>query len=333
MEKVLITGGTGFVGAHLVSFLKSRGSLVAVLASTDCSGFSDVECYRADVRDADKVAAAIHEFKPQYIYHLAAISSVEFAWKSPRLTYEVNVFGTLNIFEAAMSLAAPPRVLNVSTAQAYAPSLSALNESSALAPDNPYAASKAMAEFLSVQFCKQVSGGIVTARSFNHAGPGQSPDFVLSSIAKQFAEIEAGMREPKLVLGNIHVKRDFTDVRDVVEAYSLLLQNGKVNEIYNVCSGHSRSIEEIVREFESISGINITIETHPGKQRAGENEVVCGDPEKIQAATGWQPKIPLKTTLQDLLAYWRAQVAENNRARPDAKPIKRPVSSAHPASR
>ena len=333
MERALITGGTGFVGIHLVSFLRSRGSRVAVLASTDCSEFSDVKCYRADIRDADKVAAAIHEFKPNYIYHLAAISAVELSWRSPRLTYEVNVFGALNVFEAAMSLPVPPRVLNVSTAQVYAPSTSTLNETSALAPDNPYAASKAMSEFLSVQFRRQSEGSIVTARSFNHAGPGQSPDFVLSSIAKQFAEIESDIREPKLVLGNIHVKRDFTDVRDVVQAYSLLLQKGEVNEIYNVCSGRSWSIEEIVREFESISGINIEIESRPGKRRSGENEVVCGNPAKIQAATGWQPKIPLKTTLQDLLNYWRAKVEENNRATLDIKPVGRPLSSVHPASR
>jgi len=332
MERALITGGSGFVGTHLVSFLKSRGSRVAVLASTDCSKFSDVECYEADVRDADKVAAAVHEFKPNCIYHLAAISAVELSWRSPRLTYEVNVFGTLNVFEAAMSLAAPPTVLNVSTAQVYAPSISTLNESSALAPDNPYAASKAMSEFLSVQFRKS-TGGIVTARSFNHAGPGQTPEFVLSSIAKQIAEIEAGLRESKLVLGNIHVKRDFTDVRDVVRAYSLLLQKGRINEVYNVCSGRAWSIEEIVHEFESISGINIKIETHPGKQRAGENEVVCGDSAKIRAATGWEPKIPLNTTLQDSLAYWRAQIAENKRVTLDTKPIERPLSSVHPASR
>ena len=333
MEKVLITGGTGFVGTHLVSFLKTRGLPVAVLASTDCSEFSDVECYRADIRDADKVAAVIQKFKPNCIYHLAAISAVELSWSSPRLTYEVNVFGTLNVFEAALSLASPPRVLNVSTAQVYAPSTSPLNETSALAPDNPYAASKAMSEFLSVQFRRHSKGGIITARSFNHAGPGQSPDFVLSSIAKQFAEIEAGMRGAKLVLGNLHVRRDFTDVRDVVRAYSLLLQKGEVNEIYNVCSGHSRSIEEIVREFESISSIKIEIESRPDRQRTGENEVVCGNPAKIQTATGWQPEIPLKTTLQDLLNYWRAKVAENNRATLDIKPVGRPLSSAHPASR
>jgi len=333
MEKVLITGGTGFAGSHLVSLLKSRGSRVAVLASSGCSKSSDLECYHADVRDADKVSSAIHQFKPNCIYHLAAISSVEFAWKSPRLTYEVNVFGTLNVFEAAMRLAEPPRVLNVSTAQVYAPSISVLKESSPLAPDNPYAASKAMAEFLSVQFRKRSSGGIVTVRSFNHAGPGQSPDFVLSSIAKQFAEIEAGVRDPKLILGNLHVKRDFADVRDVVHAYSLLLQKGEVNEIYNVCSGHSRSIEEIVREFESISSINIEIESLPNKQRAGENEVVCGDPTKIRKATGWQPKIPLKTTLTDLLNYWRARIVANRGAMPSVEPAEQSLSSARPASR
>jgi len=311
MGRVLITGGTGFVGRHLASFLKPRTSRLAVLASSGCGDLREIECYEVDVCDSDDVRAAIHDFRPDHIYHLAAISSVELSWKSPRLTYEVNVLGTLNVLETAMNLPAPPRILNVSTAQVYAPSASALSEDSALGPDNPYAASKAMAEFLRVQYQKHIGGGIVTARSFNHAGPGQSPGFVLSSIAKQFAEIEAGTREPNLVVGNIHVKRDFTDVRDVIQAYCLLLEKGNVNEVYNVCSGRSWSIAQIINEFESASGIKVAIETHPDKHRAGEIRVVCGNPARIRA-TGWEPCIPLETTVRDLLSYWRLSVREQS---------------------
>ena len=311
MPRALITGGTGFVGKHLVPFLQRFGWHIAILAENGCADFANVECYRVDVRDQDSVRFALQDFKPQHIYHLAAISCVGLSWTDSRLTYEVNVFGTLNVFEAAMSLATAVRVLNVSTAQVYAPSMSPLTEDAPLRPDNPYAASKAMSEFLRVQW-RKLGGGMVTVRAFNHTGPGQSADFVLSSIAKQFAEIEAGLREPKLVMGNTHVKRDFTDVRDVVEAYALLLEKGQVNEIYNVCSGRARSIEEIIREFKSLTAIQVDVETDPGKQRIGENECVCGTPNKIKAATGWEPKIRLCTTLQDLLSYWRAAIRENH---------------------
>jgi GDP-4-dehydro-6-deoxy-D-mannose reductase len=329
MERALITGGTGFVGKHLLSLLRSRGTQVAVLARGPCKQSLDVACYETDVRDRDKVHSAIQDFRPNYIYHLAAVSSPPLSWTFTSLTYEVNVLGTMNVFEAAMSLPAPPRIVNVSTSQVYAPSASALSETSAVSPDNPYAASKLMAELLSVPVRHRVSeGGIITARSFNHTGPGQSCDFVLSSIAKQFAEIEADRRDPKLVLGNIHVKRDFTDVRDVVKAYSLLLEKGSVNEIYNVCSGRARSIKEIVEQFELISGITVEIEMHPGKQRTGEVEEVRGDHSKIRAVTGWEPVIPWKKSLHDLLSYWRASLRHDSRDA-SANSTEQPRSSPH----
>ena len=312
MNRALITGGTGFVGKHLVPFLQQRGSQVAVLAQACCVDVANVNWYEADIRDEQAVRSAVRDFKPAHIYHLAAISAVDFSWNNPRLTYEVNVFGTLNVIQAAINLPTPVRILNVSTAQVYAPSSLALTETSSLNPENPYAASKAMAEFLRVQFRKSSKGGVITARSFNHTGPGQSTDFVLSSMAKQFAEIEAGLRDPKLVMGNVHVKRDFTDVRDVVEAYALLLEKGEVNESYNVCSGRARSIEELIREFESLTGIQVEIQTDPNRQRIGENDFVCGSLEKIKATTGWEPKIPLRSTLHDVLSYWRTVVRENN---------------------
>jgi GDP-4-dehydro-6-deoxy-D-mannose reductase len=334
MERALITGGTGFVGRHLVSFLVSRGVQVGVLASCEFSKEpSGVAFYEADVRDRDKVHSAMHDFKPHHVYHLAAISSVPFSWKSPRQTYEVNVLGTLNLFEAAISLPSPPRILNVSTAQVYGPSDSALSETSSVVPDNPYAASKLMAELLRIQFRNSSTGGVITARSFNHTGPGQSSEFVIPSIAKQFAEIEAGWRKPKLTLGNVHVRRDFTDVRDVVEAYFLLLQKGSVDETYNVCSGRARSIKEIVEEYELLSDIQVEIETHASKQRTGEVEEVCGDPVKIRATAGWTPAISWKKSLTDLLNYWRTELHDNLRNDSHSNDVEQPQSSAHLVSK
>ena len=324
MHRALVTGGTGFVGAHLVPLLQAKGFQVAVLTTGPGKVPLGVHSYEVDIRNANDVRSALHEFSPNYLYHLAAISSVEASWTSPRLTYEINVFGTLNVFEAAMILPSPPKILHISTAQAYAQNASPLNEASPLGPSNPYAASKVMSEFLSVQFSRFSAGGIVTARSFNHTGPGQSADFVLSSIAKQLVEIEAGSRNPKLSLGNIHVRRDFTDVRDVVQAYCLLLEKGRANETYNVCSGRAWSIKEIVAELERISGINIEIEIDPAKCRAGEAAEVRGDPAKIHAHTRWRPTIPLKVTLHDLLNYWRTEVHNASPGISDGKGIKRP---------
>lgn len=309
--RFLVTGGSGFVGTHLLAPLRGRAAEVALLGTGVFARSSEVTGYQVDVRDGEAVRAAVHEFGPTHVCHLAAISSVAESWRQPRLTYEVNVLGTFNVIEAAMTLPRPARVLNISTAQVYAASSTPLTESSALGPENPYAASKAMAELLAVQYQKATEGGVITARSFNHAGPAQTPDYVLSSIAKQLAEIEAGKREPRLVIGNTHVRRDFTDVRDVVEAYVELLIKGTPGDVYNVCSGRTRSIRELIDELVSTSGVKIRIESEEARRRAGEVEVVCGSPEKIRSTIGWTPKLPLRKTLEDLLDYWREKIAED----------------------
>jgi len=266
-----------------------------------------VQYHEVDIRDAERVRSVVREVNPEQIYHLAGITAVDISWMYPRLTYEVNVFGAQNLFDAAMSLSAPPRILNISTSQVYAPASGMLTEESPLRPDNPYAASKAMAELLVPQYPECATGGIITARPFNHTGCGQPPNFVLPSVAKQFAEIESGLRPPKVSLGNIAVARDFTDVRDVVRAYCLLLESGKTSEVYNVCSGTAILLSEIVGMFQTLSGIDVTIEVDPNKVRANEVAEIYGDPGKLQAETGWRRQIPLGKTVEDMLNYWRSQ--------------------------
>ncbi len=207
-----------------------------------------------------------------------------------------------------MSLPSLPRILNVSTSQVYASSDTILTENSPISPDNPYAASKAMAELLRVQYRKCSGGGIVTARAFNHTGPGQTPSFVLPSIAKQFAEIKAGLRPPRLAVGNIEVKRDFTDVRDVVAAYFAVLEEGRSNEVYNVCSGSARRLADVISKFEALSGIAIQIDSDPGRLRPNEVAQILGDATKIRRETGWSPQTPFEKTLRDLLDYWRGKI-------------------------
>jgi GDP-4-dehydro-6-deoxy-D-mannose reductase len=307
--RILITGGTGFVGTHLVRFLKSQDSQISVLATNNGGSTREpgVQYYEVEIRDAERVRSIVGEVNPEQIYHLAGITAVDISWARPRLTYEVNVFGALNLFDAAMHLPVPPRILNISTSQVYAPTSGILTEESRLRPDNPYAASKAMAEFLVPQYRDHTTGGIITARPFNHTGPGQPPTFVFPSIAKQFAEIESGFRPPKLNLGNISVRRDFTDVRDVVHAYYLLLERGRTSEVYNVCSGTPVLLSEIIDLFEKICGIDTTIETDPHKVRSREVAEIFGDPHKLEAETGWCREIPLQKTAEDTLNYWRSQ--------------------------
>ena len=310
MRRVLITGGTGFVGTHLVRYLRPTTPSIAVMASDKNPSRRDmgVEYYELDIRKQDLVRAAIREIKPNEIYHLAGISAVDQSWDNPRLAFEVNVIGTYNLLEAAMSWASPPRILNISTAQVYAPSDGLLTEESPVSPGNPYAASKAMAEMLEIYFCKVSGGGIITARSFNHTGPGQSPTFVLPSIAKQLAEIEIGLRAPRLTVGNINVKRDFTDVRDVVRAYGALLTKGRTGQIYNVCSGTGTLLSDLLMQFQAVCRTVVTVEIDPTRVRPGETPQIVGDSTKIRRETAWEPQIPMEQTIRDLLDYWREKI-------------------------
>jgi len=310
--RILITGGTGFVGPHLIRYLKPHASCISVLASgMVADADSGVEYHSIDIRNREQVKSLVTQLSPTSIYHLAGISSVGNSRADPRLAYEVNVSGTFNLFEAAMSLPSPPKILNVSTSQVYAPSAERLVERSLVGPDNPYAATKAMAELLAVQYRNAGAGGIVTARSFNHSGPGQTPGFFLSSVAKQFAEMETDSGPPKLAVGNLKIKRDFTDVRDVVRAYSLLLEKGKLDEVYNVCSGSSVCLADIVEMFQAKSGIKVTIETNPTRNRSNDVAEIWGDPRKLHEQTGWYPLIPLEQTVADILEYWRSKSREN----------------------
>jgi GDP-4-dehydro-6-deoxy-D-mannose reductase len=311
MRRVLITGGTGFVGAHLVRFLKPAASIVVLASTAGIESREDgVAYYDVDIRSVDQLRAIVREVSPIEVYHLAAMSSVASSWSNPRLTFEVNVIGTYNLLEATMSLASPPRILNISTAQVYAASSMPLGESNPTNPSNPYAATKAMAELVTVQYRKSEKGGVITARSFNHTGPGQSTDFVLPSIAKQFAEIEIGLRPPELHVGNLDVSRDFTDVRDVVHAYSGLMSGGKPGQIYNVCSGTAVRVDEVISEFESLCNTKVKIHIDASRLRASEATRVVGDRTKIENEIGWKPQTPLRATIKDLLTYWRQEIAK-----------------------
>lgn len=299
--RALITGADGFVGIHLSDHLAAQGDEVIASAT--------------DITDRDVLIAAFADAKPEVVYHLAAQADVGGSWDNPVETLRVNVEGTLNTLDAAR-LAGAERVLAVTSADIYGrvdPEDLPLTESQPIRPVSPYAASKGAADMMCLQATLGRGLDVVRARSFNHLGPGQSDRFVASAIASRIVANERS-GEPYVRVGNLAAHRDFTDVRDVVRAYRLLMVDGLSGEAYNVCSGVDRSIDELARILIDLAATDIELEPDPELLRPVDVMVLRGDNTKLRECTGWAPEIPIETTLHDLLQYWRAQsnpTAEN----------------------
>jgi GDP-4-dehydro-6-deoxy-D-mannose reductase len=295
--RAFVTGASGFVGPWLVAHLQACGD--------------EVVTPEVEVTDPALVRDAVAEAQPDAVYHLAAIANVGESWGSPQHTFAVNATGTLNVLEAARALPTAPTVLLVCSAEVYgrvAPDDLPLTEESPLRPLSPYAASKVAAEYLGVQAYLGYGVPVIRARAFNHIGPGQAPTFVVSSLARQVAEAE--LRGGGVIdAGNLSARRDFTDVRDVVRAYRLLVERGSPGEAYNVCSGESVAVEEIARRLRALAGVAAEVRVHPDRVRAVEVPELRGDPGKLVRATGWGRERTLDQTLLDVLAGWRAELA------------------------
>jgi GDP-4-dehydro-6-deoxy-D-mannose reductase len=295
--RAFVTGASGFVGRWLVEHLQAVGDVVVAP--------------ELEITDAPLVAAAVADGVPDAIYHLAAVANVGESWGSPQHTFAVNATGTLNVLEAARSLPSLPTVLLVCSAEVYgrvAPSELPLREESPLRPLSPYAASKVAAEFLGVQAHLGYGVPVIRARAFNHIGPGQAPTFVVSSLARQVAELQR--RGGGVVdAGNVAAKRDFTDVRDVVRAYRLLVERGVPGEAYNVCSGESVVVADIATRLMELAGLDAELHVDPERVRAVEVPELLGDPGKLVRATGWAREHTLDGTLRDVLDGWRSELA------------------------
>jgi GDP-4-dehydro-6-deoxy-D-mannose reductase len=312
--KALITGIAGFAGSHLAELLLRDGAEVfgTTLPGEKTRNIDPFAAHlrlsTCDVRDADAVKTLVAETKPDALFHLAAIAFIPDSIVDPRLTFETNLFGTLNIFEAARRLSDAPRVLFVGSADAYGlvrPDELPVTELNALRPTNPYSVSKASADLLAYQYALSGQVHAVRVRPFNHTGPRQSPQFVCSDFARQVVDAERGRRPAEIHVGNLKPKRDFTDVRDIVRAYRDILKHGEPGEVYNVCAGTSVSVGEIVDLLLSLSGRRLDIVPHPGRLRMSEVAEMRGAYGKLERATGWRPSIPLEKTLGDMLEYWR----------------------------
>ena len=312
--RVFITGATGFAGRYLIDLLKVKYPDCEISGTCfpehpgSCGVLDGVELFHLDMRSEEDVSDCIKQVQPDWIFHLAAISNVGYSWVNRKETLEANLMGTFYLFEAVRQYAPNSRVLFVSSCDVYgilSPIHEALKEDHSTPPVSPYAFSKISGELLS-QFYGNIEGlDIVISRSFPHTGPGQSADFVFSDWANQIAQIEKGFLDPVLKVGNLDVRRDYSDVRDVVKAYVLLLERGEKGEIYNVCSGKADSLKDNLDLLLSMSSLDIRIEVDPQKLRKADIPLVLGDPQKIKDATGWEPEILLNLTLKDLLDYWR----------------------------
>lgn len=313
MKKALIIGAGGFVGSYLIDCLSKEFGMEVY--ATKLKGMEFVhplaKVYDLDILVKEDIVELLYDIRPDYIFHLAAQSSVSVAWKNPMLTIDVNIKGSVNVMEAVRELYYKPRVLMIGSGEEYGhikEGDTPITEETILRPGNIYAATKACQNMIGSIYAKAYDMELMLVRAFNHMGPGQAPLFVVSDFCKQVAEIEAGIKEPVIHVGNLSAKRDFTDVRDVVRAYALLVQKGTSGETYNVGSGNALAIQEILDKIVGMSSATITVEVDPNKIRPVDVPIIEADISKIHEISGWEPSIPIEKTIQEMLDYWRAQV-------------------------
>lgn len=312
MKKGLIIGAAGFVGSYLIKEMYANDmEIYATKLSHEKFENPNAKIYDLDIMDKDAVTALLFEIRPDYIFHLAAQSSVGLAWKNPGLTVDVNIKGSINVMDSVRELFYKPRVLLIGSGEEYGhirPGETPISEENALRPGNIYAATKVCQNMIANIYAKAYDLNLMLVRAFNHIGPGQAPMFVVSDFCKQVAEIEKGLREPVMLVGNLAARRDFTDVRDVVRAYVSLIQQGIPGETYNVGSGQAREIREILNLIVSMSDAEITVEIDPNKIRPVDVPVIEADITKLNQLTGWRPQISIEQTIQETLDYWRAHI-------------------------
>ncbi len=310
--RVLITGITGFVGSHMAEYALAHGAEVFG-SSRWRSRTENIEHLRSqikliecDLRDLASVRGLLETAEPTHVVHLAAQSFVGASWQTPA-----------NLLEGIRRFSIAPRVLVVGSSEEYGfvcPDELPIRETNPLRPLSPYAVSKVAQDMMGYQYFMSYGLPIIRTRAFNHEGPRRGEVFVTSNFAKQVAEIEAGMREPTMSVGDLTPRRDFSDVRDVVRGYWLLLERGEPGEVYNLCSGRSWAIQQVLEFLLEQSRVKrIAVETDPARLRPSDVMILEGDSSKIRKATGWEVEIPFERTLKDLLAYWRQRTMSSAR--------------------
>ncbi len=304
----MVTGATGFVGGYLSPLLRSQNHVFYGTSYPGRPSRSERDISYLDLRSEKDVLKLVRKVRPDWLFHLAAVSGVRNSWQFREETLETNLMGTAHLLEALRRHAPEARTLLISSSEVYGiveASGRALREDHPFHLVSPYAFTKLAGELLAGFYHQVEKLSLVIARPFPHTGPGQSEEFVCSDWARQIARIEKGRAAPIIKVGNLTVARDFTDVRDVVRAYLLLMERGRAGEVYNVCSGRAYPLQEILDCLLSMSSRKIKIEVEPKKLRKIDLPRLLGSNRKIKKDVGWKPEIPLEKTLADLLEYWR----------------------------
>lgn len=314
MTKVLITGITGFAGNYLSDYLLKQnkfevsGTYLNDKSLSNLDNKDSLKLYKVDLLDPQATDKLVQYEKPDYLFHLAALTSAKKSFSDPKETFVNNVSGQINLLESIVkSELFETKILIVSSAEVYGlvgPEDLPIDESTPFNPTNPYSVSKLAQDFLGLQYFNSHKLNIVRVRPFNHVGPKQPPHFVVSAFANKIALIEKG-KESVMSVGNLEAKRDFTDVRDMVRAYLLALEKGKSGDVYNLGSGTSHKISEILDILKGMSTTEINIEQDPSLMRPSDDPELLCDPSKFENLTGWKPEIPIEKTLEDTLEYFR----------------------------
>lgn len=310
--KALVIGGGGFVGPYLVRHLTDDlGYEVTVTKTVKETLTMDNATVRdLDILDMEQIRTLLEEEKADYLFHLAAQSSVAYSWKNPTLTVDVNIKGCINLLEAIRLVDKKPRVLLIGSGEEYGhikKNECPIIEDNVVRPGNIYAATKSCQNMLGRIYSDAYDLDIMMVRAFNHIGPNQTPMFVVADFCKQVADIEKGIQEPVINVGNLSAKRDFTDVRDVVKAYAKLVAGGKRGETYNVGTGHAIAIQDILNKIIAMSDKDIEVKVDPAKLRPVDVPIIEPDISKIKKEVGWEPLIPLEQTLRETLEHWRKE--------------------------
>lgn len=316
-KKAFITGIAGFVGSHLAELLLLQGyevyGLLRARSKTDHieSISNKLHLEDADLLDTHSLYGTISRIKPNYVFHLAAQSFVPTSWVSPSVTLEVNVVGSANLFEAVKMAGIDPVIQIACSSEEYGlvhENETPIKETNPLRPLSPYAVSKVAMDYLGYQYFQSYKVRIVRTRGFNHTGPRRGDTFAESNFAKQIALIEKGKQEPVIRVGNLEASRDYTDVRDMVRAYLLAVEKCVPGDVYNICTGSTIKIGDMLQLLLSMSKSKVTVKSDPARMRPSDVPVLLGDNSKFVAKTNWKPEIPFKKTMEDLLNYWRERV-------------------------
>ena len=317
MKKILIIGAAGFVGGHIIRYLIADGDwdIYATKLPHEKIDISDshVHVVDLDILDSSNVRETISGISPEYVIHLAAQSSVALAWKNPDLTVDINIKGAIHILDEIRAASINPRILLVGSSEEYgAIQKSPVDEQTRSNPGNIYAATKICQNMIGHIYAKAYGMDIMCTRSFNHIGPGQAPMFVVSDFCQQIARLERDVNREVLPaedaiirVGNLGAKRDFTDVRDVVRAYMLLLEKGEAGETYNVGSGVATSVSDILDIIVGYASVPIKVEIDEAKLRPIDVPIVEADILKLVSCTGWKPQIDIRDTILETLNWWR----------------------------